>query len=196
MLTQYSYVMVQTISRKRWLHNMCNRYEQYDSKFSQTFKKNLDNYLTQEDKDYIEQYNKRHGGNNKTPKSSWTYSGKYKSKFGPDFANRTKTSGSIVRNIPNSNADLYLNSVDVALDAIELLVSKHEDYGSSNISDAPGGALNGLTVRLHDKVARLGNLLALGKTPNYESIEDTFIDILNYAIIALLVIDGTWETKK
>jgi hypothetical protein len=30
-------------------------------------------------------------------------------------------------------------------------------------------------------------------TPNYESIEDTLIDLANYAIIGLLVQRGQWE---
>ena len=84
----------------------------------------------------------------------------------------------------------------IAQKAVNLLVQKHEDYGPANISDAPGGPLNGLSVRLHDKVARLNNLLSNHKKPKNETIEDTFIDILNYAIIALLVIDGKWDTTK
>jgi len=84
----------------------------------------------------------------------------------------------------------------IARKAIDLMVKKHNDYGPSNISDAPGGALNGLSVRLHDKVARLNNLLSNEKEPENESIQDTFIDILNYAIIALLVIDGKWDSTK
>ena len=84
----------------------------------------------------------------------------------------------------------------IASKAIHLLVQKHEDYGPANISDAPGGALNGLSVRLHDKVARLNNLLSNNKEPQNESIQDTFIEILNYALIALLVIDGKWDTTK
>jgi hypothetical protein len=75
----------------------------------------------------------------------------------------------------------------------DILLRKHNDYGSSNISDAPGGALNGLRVRLHDKISRLNNLSAQGTTPEYESVRDTFIDIANYATIAIMVLDGTWD---
>ena len=35
----------------------------------------------------------------------------------------------------------------------QLLISKHRDYGPKNISQSPGGALNGLRVRMHDKLA-------------------------------------------
>jgi len=74
-----------------------------------------------------------------------------------------------------------------------LLLKKQEDYGPLNISHAPGGAMNGLRVRMHDKLARLNNLIDSGNTPNYESIEDTLIDLANYAIIGLLVQRGQWE---
>ena len=74
-----------------------------------------------------------------------------------------------------------------------IMVRKHADYGPMNISGAPGGAMNGLRVRMYDKLARLNNLADTGDTPNYESIEDTLIDLANYAIIGLLVQRGQWE---
>ena len=75
-----------------------------------------------------------------------------------------------------------------------IMVRKHQDYGPLNIAMAPGGAMNGLLVRMHDKMARLENLYyKSSNTPNYESIEDTFIDLANYAIIGLLVQRGQWE---
>lgn len=91
---------------------------------------------------------------------------------------------------------LEFEAAIIARKAIDLLIQKHEDYGPANISDAPGGPLNGLSVRLHDKVARLNHLLSNDKEPKNEAIEDTFIDILNYAIIALLVLDNKWDTTK
>lgn len=82
-------------------------------------------------------------------------------------------------------------------EAYQLLLKKHKDYGPKNISEAPGGALNGLLVRMHDKMARLKHLTynKPGQTPNYESVEDTFIDIANYAIIGLMVLQGKWEKE-
>jgi hypothetical protein len=76
---------------------------------------------------------------------------------------------------------------------LEILYKKHEDYGPLNISGAPGGPMNGLRVRMYDKLARLNNLIDTGDTPNYESIEDTLIDLANYAIIGLLVQRGQWK---
>ena len=47
----------------------------------------------------------------------------------------------------------------------DLLLSKHRDYGPKNISLAPGGAVNGLRVRMHDKLARINNLVDSGADP-------------------------------
>lgn len=76
---------------------------------------------------------------------------------------------------------------------MSVLLKKHKDYGPKNIADAPGGAVNGLRVRIHDKVARINNLIDNGKLPEYESLEDSFKDLANYAIIALLVLRGKWD---
>ena len=75
----------------------------------------------------------------------------------------------------------------------ELLLSKHRDYGPKNISQAPGGPINGLRVRMHDKLARISNLVDSGADPQHESLEDSFKDMANYAIIGLLVLRGQWD---
>lgn len=73
-----------------------------------------------------------------------------------------------------------------------LLLKKHRDYGPTNISRAPGGAINGLRVRMHDKTARINHLVDNGATPENESLRDSFIDLLNYSAIALMVLDNNW----
>ena len=86
------------------------------------------------------------------------------------------------------------SDVDTILNELRsIMMKKQEDYGPLNIALAPGGAMNGLRVRMYDKLARLNNMADKGGTPNYESIEDTFIDLANYAIIGLLVQRGQWE---
>ena len=75
----------------------------------------------------------------------------------------------------------------------DLLLSKHKDYGPRNISQAPGGAINGLRVRMHDKLARINNLIDSGANPEHESLEDSFKDMANYAIIGLLVLRKQWD---
>jgi hypothetical protein len=47
-------------------------------------------------------------------------------------------------------------------------------------------------VRMSDKLERLKNLIYKKIEPNNESLEDSFIDMANYAIIALMVQRGVW----
>lgn len=86
-------------------------------------------------------------------------------------------------------------TMDVYDSARDLLLKKHQDYGPKNISDSPGGPLNGLRVRMHDKVARLNNLIDSGAEPANESIRDSYLDLMNYSAIALLVLDGDWPER-
>jgi len=74
-----------------------------------------------------------------------------------------------------------------------VLISKQLDYGPGNINNAPGGAINGILVRMNDKVERLKHLNyhAEGE-PQNESIDDSLLDIANYAVIAMMVRAGTW----
>jgi Nucleotide modification associated domain 1 len=78
-------------------------------------------------------------------------------------------------------------------DLAELLLKKHSDYGPKNISQSPGGPLNGLRVRMHDKLARINNLIDNNREPGNEPLEDSFLDMANYAIIGLLVLRGQWD---
>jgi len=77
-----------------------------------------------------------------------------------------------------------------------LLVRKHHDYGPKNIAHSPGGPLNGLRVRIWDKVARINNLLDSGVKPSNESLRDSFLDLLNYSAIAMMVLDGVWPEMQ
>jgi len=85
---------------------------------------------------------------------------------------------------------------------LELFSKKMMDYGLGNISlggnleneDDINYALQGIQIRMNDKINRLKNLLKNGK--NYvenESIEDTLIDISNYGIIGLLLGRKKWK---
>lgn len=83
-------------------------------------------------------------------------------------------------------------AANLLTDALAVLVRKHLDYGPKNIAASPGGPINGLRVRIHDKVARLNHLTDSGASPENESLRDTFMDLLNYSLIGLLVLDGDW----
>lgn len=83
----------------------------------------------------------------------------------------------------------------IAEDNLLLLLRKHKDYGPNNIALAPGGPINGLRVRMHDKLSRINHLYDTGATPENEPLRDSFIDMANYALIALMVLDGKWASK-
>lgn len=96
----------------------------------------------------------------------------------------------------NKVDDEFVTNVWHILDAAgNLLIKKHHDYGPKNISLSPGGPLNGLRVRMWDKIARINNLLDSGVKPSNESLRDSFIDLLNYSAIAMMVLDGTWPEE-
>ena len=79
---------------------------------------------------------------------------------------------------------------------LEVLYEKHRDYGPTNISRSPGGPLNGLRVRIHDKLARINHLIETGATPENESLADSFLDLANYALIAQLVLEDAWPESN
>jgi hypothetical protein len=83
----------------------------------------------------------------------------------------------------------------------KLLCRKQMDYGPLNISmgtqlrndNEIKASLTGIIVRANDKMQRLVNLVIInGQSPQNESIEDTFMDLANYANIALTVKNGKW----
>jgi len=76
--------------------------------------------------------------------------------------------------------------------AEDVLVQKQSDYGPKNIGRSPGGPLNGLRVRMHDKISRINNLIDSGVAPENESLKDSFLDLANYSIIAMMVLDEEW----
>jgi hypothetical protein len=89
-----------------------------------------------------------------------------------------------------------------ALANVKLLDQKQQDYGSRNISSF---GLFGVLVRMNDKFERLKNI-TLGKDGNgnvimkpietkNESVEDTFQDISNYAIIAAMLMHNEWPNE-
>lgn len=71
----------------------------------------------------------------------------------------------------------------------QIVCRKQRDYGHNNISRF---GRQGLMVRLHDKVARLENLLSSGHAPNNESIEDNIVDLVGYSCIAMMWEEGTF----
>ena len=83
-----------------------------------------------------------------------------------------------------------------------LFCKKQHDYGPGNISVGTQLAtkeeiklsLTGLWFRMNDKIQRLRNLLMSGKDAAVqdEPIEDAYLDVSNYGIMATIVKNGKW----
>ena len=78
----------------------------------------------------------------------------------------------------------------IAVDNIQVMDSKQRDYGSNNL--AAFGEY-GVLVRTWDKVSILKNLLQNNSEPKNESIEDSWLDLANYAIIGVLCRRNLWK---
>ena len=89
--------------------------------------------------------------------------------------------------------DFEANVRNLMLELGDLLIRKHYDYGPKNISDSPYGPIPGLVTRIWDKLARIRNLTQKEINPLNESLEDSFLDTANYAIIGMLVLRGQWD---
>ena len=82
----------------------------------------------------------------------------------------------------------------------ELFCRKQHDYGPSNISvgtnlqttDEIKLSLTGLWFRMNDKIQRIKNLLMNNQKINNEPLEDSFLDVSNYGIMATIVRNGKW----
>lgn len=72
----------------------------------------------------------------------------------------------------------------------QVLISKQKDYGPGNIL---AFREVGVLVRIYDKVERLRNLLMNHREPSNESLDDTWLDIENYATIARMLRAGIFE---
>lgn len=85
-----------------------------------------------------------------------------------------------------------LDVLAVADEVAKTVARKQQDYGPGNIRKSPFGPDTGLVVRLYDKIARLANLTRFSKSAQNESLRDTYVDIAGYALIGLMLIDGTF----
>ena len=83
----------------------------------------------------------------------------------------------------------------------ELFCRKQHDYGPGNISvgtmlqtsDEVHLSLTGLWFRMNDKIQRLKNMLMSKRESAVdEPMEDAYLDVSNYGIMATIVKNGMW----
>lgn len=96
---------------------------------------------------------------------------------------------------------IYNGYKEIMEQQFELFARKHLDYGLTNVSagtqlstpEEKSFALQGLFFRLSDKINRWKNLIITKRTPQNETLLDTYQDITNYGIIAQLLTKDLWK---
>lgn len=79
---------------------------------------------------------------------------------------------------------------EVNQELLDMFLKKHKDYGKGNILSVQE---LGIALRISEKIERIKHILMQGNKPNNESIEETWIDIGVYAVIAVLLRRGQFE---
>lgn len=75
---------------------------------------------------------------------------------------------------------------------LNVLCAKQADYGHNNIN---AFGIIGVAVRLHDKVARLFNLIAKNGDALNEPLLDTWLDMVGYSVIAEMLYTDTFNLE-
>ena len=113
-----------------------------------------------------------------------------------------KTNGDIVTMMEKEWPQMTAEFRKLQRQQYELFLHKQHDYGPGNISvgtqlQTPEEiqlSLTGLWFRMNDKIQRLKNLLMSGRENAVENepMEDAFLDVSNYGIMATIVKNGKW----
>lgn len=78
----------------------------------------------------------------------------------------------------------------ISQEALETFIKKHKDYGKENVLEMEE---LGMAIRNSEKLSRLKNLLLKNQQPENESLDETWIDIAVYAVIALMYRRGWFQ---
>lgn len=98
---------------------------------------------------------------------------------------------------PSEREALKVNAARLYDEQLHLLLSKNADYSPRNISEAGfPDVISGLVTRIGDKYFRIRNLVEKGTEAKHESLEDSFRDLMGYAAIAVLCLQGEWPGVK
>jgi hypothetical protein len=107
----------------------------------------------------------------------------------------------IVEEIERDYPEMTTEFKRIQKEQYELFCAKQKNYGPGNISvgtslstpDDIRLSLTGLFFRINDKVQRVKQMVVFGSADAVgESVEDTFMDLSVYGIIAQIVKNGKW----
>ena len=114
----------------------------------------------------------------------------------------TKTSSDIVAQMEKEWPLMTSEFKRIQREQYELFLHKQHDYGPGNISvgspllteEDIKLSLTGLWFRMNDKIQRLKTLLMSNRTHAVqgEPMEDAYLDVSNYGIMATIVKKGLW----
>jgi hypothetical protein len=114
-----------------------------------------------------------------------------------------KQSHDFIKDFENEYPELSKQFKLIQKEQYELFAKKMLSYGLGNIAmgsnldtkEDVNLSLTGIWIRSMDKMQRLKQLVLLNKTNSLdnEPVEDAYIDLSNYSIIALLVKAGMWK---
>ena len=110
--------------------------------------------------------------------------------------------GDVVSYMENKYPEMTQEFRTIQQEQYELFLHKQHDYGPGNISvgtqlqteEEIHLSLTGLWFRMNDKIQRLKTLL-MTKRDNAvegEPMEDAYLDVSNYGIMATIVKNGKW----
>jgi len=114
----------------------------------------------------------------------------------------SKTSSDIVAQMEKEWPLMTSEFKRIQREQYELFLHKQHDYGPGNISvgspllteEDIKLSLTGLWFRMNDKIQRLKTLLMSNRTHAVqgEPMEDAYLDVSNYGIMATIVKKGLW----
>ena len=119
-----------------------------------------------------------------------------------DTAKSEPTNDNIVALMEKEWPEMTAEFKKLQREQYELFCHKQHDYGPGNISvgtqlktdDEVKLSLTGLWFRMNDKLQRVKTLLMTGRESAVkdEPLEDAYLDVSNYGIMATIVKNGKW----
>ena len=117
-------------------------------------------------------------------------------------AEKMVTNNTIIQQMEEEWPEMTREFKEIQREQYELFLHKQHDYGPGNISvgtqlqteDEIHLSLTGLWFRMNDKIQRLKNLLMNNRQSAVEGepMEDAYLDVSNYGIMATIVGRGKW----
>ena len=119
-----------------------------------------------------------------------------------DSKNMTAKAESVIEQMEKEWPEMTKEFKKIQREQYELFLHKQHDYGPGNISvgtqlqtsEEIQLSLTGLWFRMNDKIQRLKNLLMSGRENAVENepMEDAYLDVSNYGIMATIVGRDKW----